>query len=202
MLTQIVMLTAKPEARDTLAEVLRSHVTASTAEPGVAEFRIYAQADAPHRFWAYERYVDAEALQEHGQTPHTRALFDVAKTTLQQPPEVLRLTPVTPEQPDNAAQAAGVAMVFVFPVHHDQRASLLAAFHDYVEQTRAEPGNLRFELYEIDGDLEHLAVFEIWRDMAAFEAHFTTAHAQALGDLMASAVPGEFADYLHITTDL
>lgn len=199
---QIVTLIAKPEEKAGFAAFLADHQDASRAEPGVIEMRIQAEQEADNRFWAYERFVDKAALAAHGKTAHTARFFETSKTALQQPPEVLTLNTLTSLAPETAEVTGGIPMFFVFPVAPEMRETLIDAFVPYVEKTRAEEGNLRFDLHEIEGDANRLVVFEIWRDMAAFQAHFAMPYAQEMGLIIAEAVPGEFTNYLAMTKDL
>jgi quinol monooxygenase YgiN len=199
---QIVTLTAKPEEKAAYAAFLADHQDASRAEPGVIEMRIHPEQEADNRFWAYERFADKAALAAHGKTAHTARFFETSKTALQQPPEVLTLNALTPLALETAEVTGGISMFFVFPVNPDMRETLIEAFVPYVEKTRAEEGNLRFDLHEIDGDKDRLAVFEIWRDMAAFEAHFGMPYAEEMGAIIAKTVPGEFTNYLVMTKNL
>jgi quinol monooxygenase YgiN len=45
--------------------------------------------------------------------------------------------------------------------------------------TRAEPGNLRYDLYQSTTKPNEFVRFEVWRDSAALEAHKATPHLRA-----------------------
>ena len=45
--------------------------------------------------------------------------------------------------------------------------------------TRAEPGNLRYDLYQSTNNLNHFMRFEIWRNPQALEDHKQTPHLKA-----------------------
>lgn len=199
---QIVTLTVQPDRKAAYAALLSDHERASREEKGVVEMRIYPEQDADNRFWAYERYVDQSALAAHGKTTHTARLLEASKEALQQAPEVLTLKALTPLAQESAEITGGIPMFFVFPVKPDRREMLIEEFLPYVEKTRQEEGNLRFDLHEVEGEADRLVVFEIWRDMAAFEAHFAMSYAQDMGSIIAKAVPGEFTDYLAVTKGL
>ncbi|MDM4762031.1 putative quinol monooxygenase [Galbitalea sp. SE-J8] len=52
----------------------------------------------------------------------------------------------------------------------DTVAALLAGF---AERVRAEPGNVAFEPFRVEGATERFFVYEVYRDEAAFQEHIT-----------------------------
>ena len=68
-----------------------------------------------------------------------------------------------------------VAILAVKPAH---RAELLAVFRDLVAKSRAEAGNLRYDLHQ-DLQNENRFVFvETWQDQAAVDSHNASVHFQ------------------------
>ena len=68
-----------------------------------------------------------------------------------------------------------VATLAVQPAH---RAELLAVFRDLVAKSRAEAGNLRYDLHQ-DLQNENRFVFvETWQDQAAVDSHNASGHFQ------------------------
>ena len=53
------------------------------------------------------------------------------------------------------------------------------ALRRMVEQTRSEPGNLRYDLFVREGEVLAFELFELYVDAAAVEAHRNSAHYQA-----------------------
>ena len=68
-----------------------------------------------------------------------------------------------------------VATLAVKPAH---RAELLAVFRDLVAKSRAEAGNLRYDLHQDLNDENRFVFFENWRDRAAVDSHNASAHFQ------------------------
>ncbi|CAK15168.1 putative quinol monooxygenase [Pseudomonas entomophila] len=54
-----------------------------------------------------------------------------------------------------------------------------AALRLMVERSRAEPGNLRYDLFAHEGDAPAFELFELYADEAAVEAHRASPHYQA-----------------------
>ena len=83
-----------------------------------------------------------------------------------------------------------VAILAVKPAH---RAELLAVFRDLVAKSRAEAGNLRYDLHQ-DLQNENRFVFvETWQDQAAVDSHNASSHFQGfVRAILAKPRSGEF----------
>ena len=68
-----------------------------------------------------------------------------------------------------------VAMVDVKPEH---RAELLVVFRDLVAKSRAEAGNLRYDLHQDFHNDNRLIFVETWRDQAVVDSHSESEHFQ------------------------
>ena len=74
-----VSITANPDSRERLLEVLRDDVEGSRKEPGNTRFDLYVQDDDPNRFVLIEEWPSQEAFQRHTQQDYLlrlRAAFD------------------------------------------------------------------------------------------------------------------------------
>lgn len=69
-IAQIVHLEVRPEKLEEFLAEAAANVRASRQEPGVIQFDLLQQAEAPARFMLYEVYTDPAALEAHRQTPH------------------------------------------------------------------------------------------------------------------------------------
>ena len=70
----------------------------------------------------------------------------------------------------------------VVPGQTDRFLELTSANH---RGTRAEPGNLRFDVLRDAADAQRCFLYEVYRDEAAFRAHQQTAHYLAWKDAVA-----------------
>ncbi|ANY86798.1 MULTISPECIES: putative quinol monooxygenase [Pseudomonas] len=68
------------------------------------------------------------------------------------------------------------ATIFPRPEHRDAVEQALRAM---VERSRAEPGNLRYDLFLREGDELAFDLFELYVDAPAIEAHRSSTHYQA-----------------------
>ncbi|MEN8639789.1 putative quinol monooxygenase [Pseudomonas sichuanensis] len=68
------------------------------------------------------------------------------------------------------------ATIHPSPEHYQAAAQALQLM---VEHSRAEPGNLRYDLFVREGEPLAFELFELYVDEAAVEAHRSSAHYQA-----------------------
>ena len=66
--------------------------------------------------------------------------------------------------------------VDVFPAGKDQTVEMLKQL---AADSRKEPGNLRFDVLQQEGRLNHLPLLEIWRNAGAHDAHVMAEHTRA-----------------------
>ncbi len=69
-----VSITANPDGRDQLLEILRGDVTGSREEPGNTRFDLYVQDDDPNRFVLIEEWPNQEAFNHHIQQDYLQRL--------------------------------------------------------------------------------------------------------------------------------
>jgi quinol monooxygenase YgiN len=72
MITVIAHYRVKPDAVDTVTQLLSTHSRASETEPGCLHFLAHQDAEDPTRFALYEGYLDQEAFAAHRATNHFR----------------------------------------------------------------------------------------------------------------------------------
>jgi quinol monooxygenase YgiN len=70
--------------------------------------------------------------------------------------------------------------MYIFQVHHfikpDQIDSYKAATLENARQTILEPGVLRFDVFQDAQNPAHFSLLEVYRDLAARDAHLQTEH--------------------------
>ncbi len=69
-----VSITANPEGRERLLEILREDVVGSRREPGNTRFDLYVQDDDPNRFVLIEEWPSQEAFDYHIQQDYLQKL--------------------------------------------------------------------------------------------------------------------------------
>ena len=90
-----------------------------------------------------------------------------------------------------AADVKKIISAQVF-IKSDKVDAFLAATKDLIEKSRAEEGCISYTLYQDPHDRTKFLFFEEWKNQAAIDYHFSTAHFIGFGnalDEMASAPP-------------
>ena len=160
------------------ARTLRQFAAATRQEKGNGGFLALREIARTGRFATVEMWRDKAAADAHA--PAVTALADKLKAIFVSPFDI-RLNsglavagPTIGAEPDPGNIAAYVLThVDVFPAGKDQTVELLKALAD---SSRKEEGNLRFDILQQAGRLNHLPVVEAWRTPAARDAHLMAAH--------------------------
>ena len=71
-----------------------------------------------------------------------------------------------------------IKIVATLVVKPESRAELLAVFRDLVGKSRAEAGNLRYDLHQDLQNPNRFVFFENWKDQAAVDSHNASVHFQ------------------------
>ena len=174
--------------------LLRPFAAATRQENGNAGFLALRETGRNGRFALVETWRDKPASDAHAAAAST--LADKLKPLLVAPFDT-RINgglyvagPAIGGEPDAGGIAAYVLThVDVFPAGKDQTIEMLKAL---AEASRKEPGNLRFDILQQVGRLNHLPIFEAWRTPAAREAHLIAEHTR---DFRVKLVPLQGALY-------
>ena len=74
MIALAVTWVARPGHEEAVADLFRTLTAVSREEPGCLMYLVHRHQEEPHRFFIYEQYRDAAALDAHRAAPHfTRA---------------------------------------------------------------------------------------------------------------------------------
>lgn len=73
------------------------------------------------------------------------------------------------------------ARVFIKPEKVEE---FIEATRSLIEQSRAEEGNVSYSLFQDPADPSKFLFFEEWKNQAAVDAHFATAHFKAFGETL------------------
>lgn len=90
--TIIGTVTARPETREELQDILFSQVAPTRAEPGCLNYDFHVEASDPCSFVFYENWRSQTDLDAHMKMPHLAPLFSQAERLLARPVEILHLT--------------------------------------------------------------------------------------------------------------
>lgn len=90
--TIIGTVTAKPETREELQNLLAAQVAPTRAEPGCINYDFHVDADDPCVFVFYENWRSQADLDAHMKMPHLLPLVSEIHRLLSSPVEIRHLT--------------------------------------------------------------------------------------------------------------
>lgn len=165
-----------PAQLQAFMEASRANVqTSLRVEPGVLALHAVSEKGKPTRIRVFEMYADPAAYRAHLQTPHFqkfRAGTDAmitARSLLETVPVRLGAKPQIPAQ----AQVR-IAELEIAPAQLD--AYIAAVTVEIDASIRLEPGVLAIYAVTLKDRPNHLRVFEIYADEAAYQAHIASPH--------------------------
>lgn len=166
---------AAPSDAPKLAAEMRQHATASRKQQGNLEFVLLQEIGRPSRFAVFVGWRDSAAREAHRTAPENVAMRDKLGALMVAPLQIrehagLSLAPASAAGGRSAVYA--VTHVDVFPTGKDQAAALVTAL---AEANRKLPGNLFFDVVQVNGHPNHFTLFQGWRDQKAFDASLTAA---------------------------
>lgn len=206
MINQIIKFTVKPAYKDEFQKVLLESQVASRQEAGNVEMRIYVDNKDANLFFAYDRWVDQDALNSHLQQSHTQKLIKLTETALVEPAMILNLGETNPppamlKQADQGDEKFNI--FFIFKLKEQYREELIAQFEDHINHTRTEDGCLLFDLFTVNGSNDTLVVYEHWREESdVWDIHFNQPYAKVTGALMEKALIGDMNQYMNFVTQI
>jgi quinol monooxygenase YgiN len=164
-------------APDTAAasERIGAFAAAARKERGNIGFTGFQEIGRPSRFALLEAWRDKAAKTAHDGAAATLAFSGTLAPMLVGPFEIRSFVgfALAPAGAEGDAQAVYVLThVDVFPQGKDEAAALVTAL---AAAGRRMPGNLRFDVLQVDGHANHFTLVEGWRDRTAFDASLMAA---------------------------
>jgi quinol monooxygenase YgiN len=164
------------------AALLRQYRQASRQDADNLRFEVLQRLDRPNQFTILAAWTDQKAFEAHAAAAPTREFRDKLRPLLASPNDE-RLHNALSVGPAPAAGAAGtvyaVTHVDVIPPRKDDAVTLLKQL---VEDSRKDPGNVRFDVVQQTNRPNHFTVVEAWKDRQTFDAHGMAAHTRLFRD--------------------
>jgi quinol monooxygenase YgiN len=169
-----------PAASVKTAGLLRQFAAATRKEEGNTGFLALSEIARPGRFAVVEVWRDRAAAEAHAANS---ALRDQLQPLFASPFDIRSNAGLAVAPPPVGGEAgAGSAAVYVlthvdvFPAGKDQTVEMLKTL---AADSRKDPGNLRFDILQQDGRLNHLPIIEAWSSAGAQAAHTMAEHTRA-----------------------
>jgi quinol monooxygenase YgiN len=156
------------------ARLAGAFAAAGRKEPGNAGFGAFQEIGRPSRFAIFSAWHDASAADVHRSAATTAAFRGQLEPMLVGPLETRTFAgfSMAPSQAGDAGAVYVLTHVDVFPSNKEEAAALVAAL---AEAGRKMPGNLLFDVVQVDGHPNHFTLLSGWRDRAAFDASLIAA---------------------------
>ena len=170
----ITFFEVAPAAAAKALPFLRAYAADSRKADGNAGVRALRETARPARLAIVGVWRDKAAVDAH--TAALAALRDKLQPVLASPFDTRSNVGLDVAGPAIGA-APGTVFVLthvdVFPAGKDHTIEMLKQL---AADSRKEPGNLSFDVLQQEGRLNHLPVFEAWRNAGAHEAHIMAEH--------------------------
>jgi quinol monooxygenase YgiN len=157
---------AAPDVAKVAAD-LRQFAAASRKEAGNVGFEAFEEIGRPSRFAIFEGWQNKAASDAHASA--TVAFHDKVQPLLVGPFEVRNFSGLSLAGPKGQGGREAVYVVThvdVFPAGKDQAAALVGSL---AQANRKLPGNLVFDVVQVEGHPNHFTLVEGWRDRKAFD---------------------------------
>ncbi len=173
-----------PSSGGAMANAFKQYRDASRKEDGFIRFDLREQAGRPGLFSVVETWRDQKAADAHAAAAHTKQYQDAIRPIRvagydERPYKVFTVAP--------PREGSGQAVHVVSHVDIAGAAAQAEApglLRKLAETSRAEPGNLRFDVLQHAMRLNHYTVIEVWQDRKSIDAHRAAAHTKQYRDLL------------------
>jgi quinol monooxygenase YgiN len=172
----VVYFEVAPPAATQSAAIAREYAETSRKEDGNSAFEMFQEIARPSRFAVVEVWRDRKAAEAHSKSAAVTTLMQKLQPSLiggvgVRVHDGLSVVPPTAPVPSEAVYV--ITHVDVFPAGKDQAVELVKA---QAEAARKDDGNLRYDVVQWDGHLNHFTLVEAWRDRKAFDASAAAPH--------------------------
>jgi quinol monooxygenase YgiN len=156
------------------ARLARGFAEASRREPGNVGFGAFQEICRASRFAIFSAWQDSSSADVHRSAATTAAFRSNLEPMLVGPLETRSFggLSIAPSTAGGANAVYVLTHVDVFPNYKEEAIALVTAL---AEASRKMPGNLLFDVVQVDGHPNHFTLLTGWRDRAAFDAALTAA---------------------------
>ena len=165
-------------ARAAAVSALRSYQSASRGQDGFIKFEAFEQEGRPGHYAFVETWRDQMAFDARDQAG-MKQLADALKP--------IRISDIDRRPYKTMTVAPPVASTGdpVFVITHVDASptpQLPALLQRLAEDSRRDPGNLRFDIMQHTMRANHFTIVEAWRDQKSLDAHAASAHMRQYRD--------------------
>jgi quinol monooxygenase YgiN len=153
------------------ASAVRQYAEAARKDTGAVRVESVQRIDRPGQFVVAVAWTDQKAFEAHQAGAGIKAFTTTLQPLLASPNDTrlhqeLAVDATTATRPAGAVYS--VTHVDVVPPRKDDA---VVALKQLAEDSRKDPGHVRFDVVQQTNRPNHFTVVEIWKDRAAFDAH-------------------------------
>jgi quinol monooxygenase YgiN len=172
-----------PPSTAQAAALLRQYAEAIRKAPGHVRAELLQRIDRQNQFVILAAWQDQQALETHRTATATKETIDKLAPLLISPNDERVHLGLSVGPASTAAGAVHVVThVDVVPPRKDDA---VVALKQLADDSRRDPGNVRFDVVQQTNRPNHFTVVEAWRDRAAFDAHGMAAHVKRFREQLA-----------------
>ena len=173
--TQYVVsyLEAASASQGQVAMMLKD-VAAASRKEGPLRYEVLQRVPESNQFLILEIWKDQRALDAHNGAAHTKSFREKVSPLLIAPIDDRFCVP-TMVAPLRQSRAT-VYVVTHIDVPGTSRDAALELMDSFIDRTRSEPGNVRFDLVHQSNRTNHFTAIEAWADQKTADAHELAQH--------------------------
>jgi quinol monooxygenase YgiN len=164
-----------PASRAQAIDEFRKYRDASRKEAGFVGMDVFEQVRRGAYFVVIETWSNATALETHAKAPHTASMVSAIQRLATSGYDQRPYGTLT-SAPPRAGNPQAVHVVTHVDTVPAQRSDPSAMLKSLAEKSRAEAGNLRFDVLQHQMRRNHFTIVESWENPAAADAHAAAAH--------------------------
>jgi quinol monooxygenase YgiN len=167
---------AAPASRDQVATLLKQ-LADNDRRGGAIRAEALQRTTEPNQYILLEVWNDQQTLAANGSAAQTRQLRDRLAPLLLAPFDERRC--VTTMVAASGERSAGFYVVTHIDVPGNSRDAALRLMQPLVDQSRKDPGNVRFDIVHQMDRTNHFTAIEAWADQKAGDAHELASHTKS-----------------------
>jgi quinol monooxygenase YgiN len=185
ILYTVTYVEVMPPATAQAAALLRQYREAGRKDQGNLRLEVVQRLDRSNQFVILGAWRSREAYQAHAATASAADLRVRLQPHLASPNDERLHSALSVGSAPSAAAAVAIYVVTHVDVIPPRKDESLGVLRHLAEESRREPGNLRFDVVQQTNRPNHFSVVEVWQDRAAFDAHGMAAPARRFRERLA-----------------
>ena len=148
---------------------LRPYRDAGLKDDGNVRLDVLQRIERPNQFAVLGAWTNQKAFDAHAATAHSKAAYEKIASISAAPIDIRRHTALSIAPAKSARDAIfAVTHVDVVPAEKDNG---VVALKQLAEESRAQSGNLRFDVWQQTDRANHFTVVEAWRSRGSANVH-------------------------------